>query len=166
MRHLKKKLKFSRPAKEARRALRNLIANLILYERIETTEAKAKKARQFLDRLINKGKEGNLSAYRYLLRFFYLKEPAKKIMEELAKRYPQRTSGYSRIIPLKIRKGDGAKIVIWELVEPDKKEKKKTKKASKKATKTKAKTTSKASVRKAKTKTQASRCQKENRQEN
>ena len=53
MRHLKKKLKFSRPAKEARRALRNLIANLILYERIETTEAKAKKARQFLDRLIN-----------------------------------------------------------------------------------------------------------------
>ncbi len=117
MRHLKKKLKFSRSAKEAKRLLRNLLANLILYERIETTEAKAKKAKGLLDRLINIGKKGDLAAYRQLLKFFYIKEPAKKIVEDLAKRYTNINSGYSRIIRLGRRKGDGAMMVIWELVE-------------------------------------------------
>ena len=120
MRHLKKRLKFSRPAKESKRLLRNLLANLILYERIKTTEAKAKKAKGLLDKLINIGKKGNLSAYRQLLKFFYIKEPAKKIIEDLAKR----------------RKGDGAVVVIWELVEA-KKEKKVAKTKNKTATKKK-----------------------------
>jgi len=143
MRHLKKRLKFSRPAKESKRLLRNLLANLILYERIKTTEAKAKKAKGLLDKLINIGKKGNLSAYRQLLKFFYIKEPAKKIIEDLAKRYKDVNSGYSRIIRLQRRKGDGAVVVIWELVEAKK---------EKKAAKTKNKTAIKKGKKKGKSK--------------
>lgn len=155
MRHLKKKLKFSRPAKESKRLLRNLLANLILYERIETTEAKAKKAKGLLDKLINIGKKNNLSAYRQLLRFFYTKEPAKKIVEDLAKRYKSKKSGYSRIVRLRRRKGDAAMLVIWELVEEEMKEKKK-KKVAKKTAKAKTKTAGSrrsAKVKKSKNKT-------------
>jgi len=121
MRHQKKKLKFSRPAKESKRLIRNLLSNIILYEKVKTTESKAKKARQYLDHLINVGKKGDLQSIRYLNRFFYIKEPVKKIVEDLSKRYEKRHSGYSRIIPLGTRRGDSAKIVLWQLVEFDKK---------------------------------------------
>jgi len=127
MRHLKKKLKFGRPKKEARRLLRNLVANLILYEKVKTTEAKAKKAKKYLDKLINIGKKKDLNSIRYLERFFYRKEPIRKIIEDLAEKYKKRAGGYSRIIPLGRRKGDSAKIVLWELVEFDKEEPKKVK---------------------------------------
>jgi large subunit ribosomal protein L17 len=117
MLHRKKSLKFSRPRKESDRLVRNLLANIILYERVKTTESKAKKLRGKLDKLINIGKKKNLASYRQLLAFFYIAEPAKKIVEDLTKRLSNRTSGYSRIIPLGNRKGDAAKMVIWELVE-------------------------------------------------
>lgn len=126
MRHRKKSLKFSRPRKESDRLVRNLLANIILYERVKTTESKAKKLRGKLDELINVGKKKNLASYRQLLAFFYIKQPAKKIVEDISVRMDDRNSGYSRIIPLGTRKGDGAKMVIWELVE-SKKEKGKAK---------------------------------------
>lgn len=122
MRHLKNKsLKFSRPKKEANRLIRNLLANIILYEKVKTTPSKAKKLRGKLDKLINLGKKGDLASYRQLLSFFYIKEPAKKIVEDLSVRFADKTSGFSRIIPLGNRKGDGAMMVIWELVEGKKK---------------------------------------------
>jgi len=123
MRHLKKALQFSRPRKESDRLVRNLLANVILYERVKTTPSKAKKLRGKLDKLINMGKKKDLASYRNLLSFFYTKEPAKKIVEDLSVRFSDKTSGYSRIIPLGNRKGDGAKMAIWELVEPNQKSK-------------------------------------------
>jgi len=126
-------LKFQRPAKEAKRLIRNLVANLILYEKVKTTASKAKKARRYLDRIIKIAKRRDLSAIRYLNKFFYTKEPVKKLIEDLSLKYSKRTSGFSRIIPLGARKGDAAKMVIWELVEFDKEEptKDKTKKVLK-----------------------------------
>ena len=120
MRHRKKKLKFARSLKQAKRLWRNLLANLILYERIKTTKAKAKKLKGLLDQLINIGKKQNLASQQQLFKFFYIKEPVKKINEDLIKRYKNKKSGYSRIIPIGIRKGDGAEMVIWELIEEEK----------------------------------------------
>jgi large subunit ribosomal protein L17 len=117
MRHQKKSLKFSRPRKESDRLVRNLLANIVLYERVKTTPSKAKKLRGKLDKLINMGKKKDLASYRNLLSFFYIEEPAKKIVEDLSVRYASKTSGYSRIIPLGNRKGDGAMMAVWELVE-------------------------------------------------
>ncbi|MDD3773943.1 MAG: 50S ribosomal protein L17 [Patescibacteria group bacterium] len=121
MRHQKKAIQFSRPRKESDRLVRNLLANIILYEKVKTTPSKAKKLRGKLDKLINIGKKGDLASYRQLLSFFYIKEPAKKITEDLSVRYADKTSGFSRIILLGNRKGDGAKMAIWELVEGNKK---------------------------------------------
>lgn len=122
MRHRKNKdLKFSRPRKESDRLVRNLLANLILYEKVKTTKSKAVKLKARADKLISLGKKNDLNSFRQLLAFFYSKKPAQKIKEDLRVRFAKRTSGFTRIIPLGARKGDGAMMVIWELVEADKK---------------------------------------------
>ncbi len=96
--------------------LRNLAAQVVLYEKVKTTESKAKAVKPLVERMITLGKNPSLHTRRLMQTFFYTEHPVKKIMEELGKRYKDRNGGYTRIIRLGQRQGDGAKMVQIELV--------------------------------------------------
>ncbi len=95
---------------------RNLVTDLLRYEKIVTTEPKAKEARKFAERMITLGKEGTLHARRQALAFIYDKDVVKKLFSEIAPRYANRNGGYTRIVKLGPRQGDGAFLVRLELV--------------------------------------------------
>ena len=119
MKHGKKKRRLSRPAGQRRALLKILAADLILKEKITTTEAKAKEVRPYIEKLITKGKsakpENNLSINRYLAR--YLPDNArKKLVSEISLRYQKRSGGYTRIIKLAPKRADAAKMAVIELV--------------------------------------------------
>lgn len=96
--------------------LKNLAVSLILYEKIKTTQEKAKEVCSLVERLIQKGKKGDLVALRYLLKFLP-KNAAKKIIEDLAPAYQSRQSGYLRILKLGKRQGDAAQMAKVEFIE-------------------------------------------------
>jgi large subunit ribosomal protein L17 len=102
--------------------LRNLASDLIIHERIETTEAKAKELRSIVDKMITLGKRGDLHARRQAAAFLYNKEAneedsvLQKLFNDVAKRYDDRQGGYTRVLKLGERQGDGAKMAIIELV--------------------------------------------------
>lgn len=116
MRKRKQGRKLSRKRDQRKALLRGLASSLILHERIETTEAKAKEAKGITERFITKAKKQSLATRRALLGVLP-ERTVKKLMGELAKRYENRPGGYTRIIKLGPRKSDGAKMVIIELVE-------------------------------------------------
>ncbi len=106
--------------KHRRSMLANLTKDLIMNERIQTTETRAKEARKFLDKMITYGKDGSLVARRKALAFLQNdNEAVKKVFDDLAVRYATRNGGYTRILKLNDRKGDDALMVILELVEGD-----------------------------------------------
>ena len=96
--------------------LRNLTLSVLRYERVKTTEAKAKEVRRFVDQMINLGKDGSLGARRSALA--WLPEPVivEKVFTDLAARWPDRGSGYVRITHLGRRVGDSAPQMLLELV--------------------------------------------------
>ena len=96
--------------------LRNLAASILLYEKVKTTEAKAKTVRSLLERLITTAKAGDLTARRTLLSTLPQTLAVKKAMEVLGARYKERAGGYTRIVKLGTRAGDGATMVQIELV--------------------------------------------------
>jgi len=97
--------------------LRNLVTSLIIHERIETTEAKAKELRRLADRMITLGKKGDLASLRRAMKSIRTKEALGKLIKEIAPRFAQRNGGYTRIIKYRNRKGDGATTAIIEWVE-------------------------------------------------
>ncbi|UCE98507.1 MAG: 50S ribosomal protein L17 [Dehalococcoidia bacterium] len=100
-----------------RKALfRNLVTDLLTYEKIKTTEAKAKEIRSIAEEVITLGKNGSLDARRQLLALVYDKKVVEKVCEDIAKRYAERSGGYTRIIKIGHRLGDGAKMAQLELV--------------------------------------------------
>ena len=112
--------KLGRTNKHRRSMLANLTRDLILNERIVTTETRAKETRKFVDKMISYGKDGSLVARRKALAFFHNdNEVVKKVFDDLAKRYEKRNGGYTRILKLTERRGDDALEVILELVEKD-----------------------------------------------
>ena len=108
--------KFGRRTGARRGMLRNLTLSVLRYERVKTTEAKAKEVRLFVDRMINLGKDGSLVARRRALA--WLPEPVivEKVFTDLAVRWPDRRSGYVRITHLGRRVGDSAHQMLMELV--------------------------------------------------
>ena len=101
-----------------RRALyRNLVTDLLNYEKITTTEAKAKEVRSLVERMITLGKEGSLHSRRQALSFILDKRIADKVFSDIAPRYAERPGGYTRIVKIGPRLGDGAPMVQLELVE-------------------------------------------------
>ncbi len=85
----------------ARKALyRNLVTDLLGYEKITTTEAKAKAIRGVAEKMITLGKKGDLHARRQALSFIYGKKTTDKVFDELAKRYADRKGGYTRMVKL------------------------------------------------------------------
>ena len=95
--------------------LKALVNNLVLKEKIKTTEAKAKETSKIIEKFITKAKKNNLTAKRFLTRYLSQKV-VKKLIEEIAPRYKERNGGYTRIIKLGLRKSDGAKMAIIELI--------------------------------------------------
>jgi large subunit ribosomal protein L17 len=96
---------------------RNLVTDLLRYEKITTTEAKAKEIRGLAEKVITLGKEGDLHARRRALKMVTDKKIVEKVFNELAPRYAQRSGGYTRIIKLGPRAGDAAPMAQLELVE-------------------------------------------------
>ena len=112
--------KLGRTNKHRRSMLANLTRNVIMNERIETTEARAKEVRKFVDKMITYGKDGSLVSRRKALAFLHNDNVAvKKVFDDLAKRFAARNGGYTRILKLTERRGDDALMVILELVEGD-----------------------------------------------
>ena len=100
-----------------RRALyRNLVTSLFEYERIETTEAKAKEIRGIAERMISLGKEGNLAARRRAASYLTSPKMVSKLFGDIAPRFAKRPGGYTRLIKTRLRIGDGARMAVVELV--------------------------------------------------
>jgi large subunit ribosomal protein L17 len=113
---------------------RNLVTSLLEYERIETTDAKAKGVRRIAERMITLGKRGDLHARRRALRVIRSRKVTAKVFDDLAERFRDRPGGYTRIVKVRNRVGDAAPMSIIELVEgavaaPAKPAKKKARKA-------------------------------------
>ena len=110
--------KLGRTNKHRRSMLANLTKDLIMHERIETTETRAKEVRKFVDKMITYGKDGSLVSRRKALAFLHNdNEVVTKVFDDLAKRYATRNGGYTRILKLSERRGDDALVCILELVE-------------------------------------------------
>jgi len=121
MRKRKKGRKFSRK-RDQRKALLKIVAGILfLKEKIKTTEAKAKEISGFAEKFITKAKKGDLTATRFLSRFFPEKI-TKKLIKEIGPRYKERKGGYVRVIKLGARKSDGAKMAIIELIKESEKQ--------------------------------------------
>lgn len=116
MRHRKKKITLDRTAKARKALMRNLAAQFFLYEKIKTTEAKAKALRPYVERLITRGKTNTLTTRRYLQSYLPVDNAIKKLLEDISPRYQQRYGGYTRIVKLGRRDGDGAKTARIELL--------------------------------------------------
>ena len=109
--------KLGRTNKHRKSMLSNLTRDVIMKERIETTDTRAKEVRKFVDKMITYGKKGDLTSRRLAYAFLHNdKECVEKIFNDLAKRYEKRNGGYTRILKLDERRGDGALISIIELV--------------------------------------------------
>ncbi len=117
MRHRIAGRKLSRPAAHRRALCRNLVTDLFRYEKIVTTEAKAKEVRGPAERMITLGKEGSLSSRRRALAFVTDKKMVDKVFNELAPRYAERPGGYTRLVKLGPRLGDSAPMCQLKLVE-------------------------------------------------
>ena len=108
--------KFGRKSDLRRSMLRNLTLSVLRYERVKTTEAKAKEIRGFVDRMINLGKEGSLESRRQVAAWLPETPIVEKVFVDLAKRYPDRTGGYLHMTRLPRRVGDNSKLALLELV--------------------------------------------------
>jgi len=101
----------------SREAMLNALAqNIILYEKVKTTEAKAKTVRSVVEKMITTAKAGDLNARRQLMKNLRAEGAVKKALEVLGPRYKDRKGGYTRIVKLGNRQGDGAPMVQIELV--------------------------------------------------
>ena len=116
MRHRKVTKILDRKKAPRKAMLENLAVSLILYEKIKTTEAKAKALKPLIERLITKSKVKSVHTKQQLNRVLPDKKAVQKALDVLGPRYKERKGGYCRIIKIGPRKGDGALLVQIELV--------------------------------------------------
>lgn len=117
MRHQKKRHHLSRPADQRRALLRSLATEVLRRGSITTTLAKAKAVRGVLDRLITLGRQGDLHARRRVLAYIYDKKVVRSLFSTIAARYPDRRSGYTRVVKVGFRLGDAAPMAVIQLME-------------------------------------------------
>ena len=116
MRHRVKGKQLSRTASHKKAMLANMATSLFQHERIVTTEAKAKELRPYAERLITLARRGDLHARRLVERRIKDKAVSHRLFAEIGKRFAARPGGYTRIIKLGHRPGDGADVARIELV--------------------------------------------------
>lgn len=117
MRHLVKQSKLNKSTSHRKAMLKNLAAQVIQYEAVETTSAKAKAVVPIIDRLINMGKLKDLAARRNLQAELFDELAVKKILEVLVDRYEAKKSGFTSIVKIGKRSGDSADMVKLILLE-------------------------------------------------
>jgi large subunit ribosomal protein L17 len=117
MRHRKAGRALRRTSEQKLALMRNLATSLIEQGAIETTEAKAKELRPFVEKLITKARNGTLHSRRLAARHVQKREAADKLFQEIGPKYAKRPGGYTRILKTGHRKGDGADMARIELVE-------------------------------------------------
>lgn len=116
MRHRKAGFKLKRNVSARRALLRGLVTNVIEEERVTTTIPKAKAAKPLVEKMITLAKQDTLHARRQAAAFLVKKEAVEKLFEKLGPRFNQRNGGYTRIVKIGWRKGDGAETAKLELV--------------------------------------------------
>ena len=119
MRHQKRGAKLNRTASHRKAMLQNMAASLIRYERIQTTDTKAKALRGFVEPLVTLAKRGDLHARRLVMSRLQDKEGTAKLFEDLAERMKDRPGGYTRVVKVGRRGGDNAPISLIEWVDAD-----------------------------------------------
>ena len=97
--------------------LSNMATDFFRYERIQTTLPKAKELRPVVEKLITTARTNDLHARRKVLRVVKDKEVVQRLFDEIAPRFADRPGGYTRILKLYPRRGDGAELAVIELVE-------------------------------------------------
>jgi large subunit ribosomal protein L17 len=128
MRHQKAGKRLGRTTSHRKAMMRNMATSLLDHERIETTETKAKELRRYAEKMITLGKRGDLHARRQALSFIRKREVVAKVFDVYAERFKDRDGGYTRVMKLGKRIGDGARMAIIELIPDDQPKKKKGKK--------------------------------------
>ncbi|HTQ56427.1 MAG TPA: 50S ribosomal protein L17 [Bryobacteraceae bacterium] len=116
MRHKVAGYKLKRDGGARKSLLRGLVTNVIEHERVITTVPKAKAVKPLVERMITLGKDDTLHSRREAARVLYTPAAVKKLFDTLAPRFGQRNGGYTRIVRLAPRKGDGAEQAMIELV--------------------------------------------------
>ncbi len=116
MRHRRQGRQLSRTASHRRAMLRNMVTSLFEHERITTTVPKAREARRVAEKLITRAKRGDLHARRQAASYLRSDAVVRKLFETIAPWYAERPGGYTRIVKLGNRQGDGGEIGILELV--------------------------------------------------
>lgn len=143
MRHRKAGRKLGRTSSHLKAMLRNLVTSFLEYEKIETTDAKAKELRKLSEKMITLGKRGDLHARRQALSVIMSKKVVKKLFEVIAPRFQNRNGGYTRIMKVGRRLGDNAPLSIIELIPEGQAKSEKKKKSQEKKGKPERKKTAK-----------------------
>jgi large subunit ribosomal protein L17 len=117
MRHNRAGRKLGRVSEHRRALFRNQLLSLMQHERIITTLPKAKELRPIAERMVTLGRKNTVHARRLAARWIADREVIKKLFSEIAPRFANRPGGYTRIVKLGPRKGDGAELAILEFVD-------------------------------------------------
>jgi large subunit ribosomal protein L17 len=132
MRHKRLGRKLGVTTKHRKSMFRNMVTDLFRFDRIKTTDMKAKELRRIAEKMITLAKEGTLHKRRQAAAYIRDKDVLKKLFDVIAAKFKDRPGGYTRIIKLGFRKGDNTAVSIIELVEEDYKPAKKKKASPKK----------------------------------
>ena len=117
MRHHNTKRKFGLKKTQRNTLLNSLALNLIVREKIKTTEPKAKELRPFIEKLVTRAKKGDLATRKLIIaKLANRKAEVKKLFEVIAPKYKDKKGGYTRVLKLGARKSDGAPMAIIEFV--------------------------------------------------
>lgn len=108
--------KLGRPTDHRKAMLRNLVTSLFQHGRIETTVTRAKETRRMAEKMITLAKKGDLHSRRQVLSYVYDEDVVNKLYQEIAPKYEERNGGYTRVLRVGPRRGDGAELAILELV--------------------------------------------------
>lgn len=115
MRHRHAFRKLSRSSAHRRSLLKTQVTQLTEHERIETTVAKAKEVRKYMDRVITMAKRGTFYDHQKVRAFMQTREGTRKVFYELSERFKDRSGGYTRVLKTRFRRGDRAEMAVIEL---------------------------------------------------
>ena len=115
MRHAKRNQRLSLPSERRAAVVNGLVKHLVIHGQIRTTYARAKEAQRLADRLVTLGKEGSIHARRRAFRILQNRSLVKQLFAEIAPRYVDISGGYTRVMRLSLRRGDGAQEALLAL---------------------------------------------------
>ena len=115
MRHARRVARLSRTSEHREATLANMARNLVRHGRIRTTVTKGKEAQRVVDRLVSLGKDGSVHARRQAYRVLQDRDLVKRLFAEIAPQFLDCAGGYTRVLKLSIRPGDGAHVALLEL---------------------------------------------------